>query len=364
MLVVRIVVGLAGLAVALGTVSSAIRTMVVPRGIPTVISRSVFVGLRQVFRAAVHRAPDYVVRDRRMAFYAPLGLLSLPVVWLSLVLAGYTAIYWAIEQDGLRAAFRLSGSSLLTLGFASEDGAGATVLVFTEAALGIGLLALLISYLPAIYGNFSRREAQVGLLETKAGNPPWGVTLLIRYTRIGGDERLSDTWRDWQQWFVEVEESHVSMPALPFFRSQQPDRSWVTAAGAVLDGAALLISCVRGNDSEAQILIRTGYISLRRMCDYFGIEYEPDPSPDDHISISRAEFDRAWDQMAEVGVDLRPDRDEAWTAFKGWRVNYDTCLLELAALVEAPPAPWSSDRSPAYRRTRILPRRGRRHLHG
>jgi hypothetical protein len=362
MFAVRILVCVAGLAVVVGTLSSAIRTMVVPRGIPTIIVRVVFVGLRQVFRAAVHRASDYVVRDRRMAYYAPLGLLSLPVVWLFLVLLGYTGIYWGIEQDGLRAAFRLSGSSLLTLGFASDHSLPATVAVFTEAALGIGLLALLISYLPAIYGTFSRREAEVGLLETKAGNPPWGVTMLIRYTRIDWPGGFDVTWRDWQHWFVEVEESHVSMPALTFFRSPQPDRSWVTAAGAVLDGASLIVSCFEGKpDPEAQILIRTGYITLRRLADYYGIEHDPDPKPGDPISIAKDEFDAAWTQMAEAGVTLRADREEAWRAFRGWRVNYDTCLLALAGLVEAPPAPWSSDRSPAYRRPRIIQRRRRRH---
>jgi hypothetical protein len=44
------------------------------------------------------------------------------------------------------------------------------------------------------------------------------------------------------------------------------------------------------------------------------------------------------------------DRDAAWRGFVGWRVNYDTVLLALAALTMAPPAPWSSDRSKLVRR--------------
>jgi hypothetical protein len=49
-------------------------------------------------------------------------------------------------------------------------------------------------------------------------------------------------------------------------------------------------------------------------------------------------------------VKLKRDRDQAWRDFNGWRVNYDTVLLALAAITMAPPAPWSSDRMPAYRR--------------
>jgi hypothetical protein len=43
------------------------------------------------------------------------------------------------------------------------------------------------------------------------------------------------------------------------------------------------------------------------------------------------------------------DRDGAWRAFAGWRVNYDAVLIALAGLVMAPYAPWSSDRSTTLR---------------
>jgi hypothetical protein len=51
-------------------------------------------------------------------------------------------------------------------------------------------------------------------------------------------------------------------------------------------------------------------------------------------------------EMAAAGMPLKTNRDEAWQAWKGWRVNYDVVLLNLARLVEAPPAPWVSDRTP------------------
>ena len=54
------------------------------------------------------------------------------------------------------------------------------------------------------------------------------------------------------------------------------------------------------------------------------------------------------DEMAAAGIPLLADRNAAWEAWRGWRVNYDTVLLNLARLVEAPPAPWVSDRSPVY----------------
>ena len=53
-----------------------------------------------------------------------------------------------------------------------------------------------------------------------------------------------------------------------------------------------------------------------------------------------------------TGIAVRADRDAAWADFQGWRVNYDLALVGIAALVMAPYAPWSSDRSSRYRRPR------------
>jgi len=50
--------------------------------------------------------------------------------------------------------------------------------------------------------------------------------------------------------------------------------------------------------------------------------------------------------MAAAGMPMVTDRDQAWLSFRGWRVNYDEVLLQLAQLTWAPYAPWSSDRSP------------------
>ena len=350
-----------GAVLVLGTVASALRTMVVPRAVASLIARSVFVGMRYLFRALTRGRRDYEAQDRIMAFYAPLSLVALPIAWLSIVLLGYTLAYWSLHDSSFREALHLSGSSLFTLGFAAPHDLPTLALVLTEAAAGIGLLALLITYLPSIYGVFSRRETAVALLETRAGSPPWAPTMIARYHRIGWPGGFDRVWKDWQQWFAEVEESHTSMPALAFFRSPQPDQSWVTAAGTVLDAASLVVSTVDGErDPEAQLLIRSGYVSLRRIASYFDIAFDPDPKPDDPISVTRDEFDAACERMARSGVPLRADRDQAWRDFAGWRVNYDRVLVALAGYTEAPPAPWSSDRAHPWQRPPLVRRRRRR----
>jgi hypothetical protein len=342
----EIAVFAAGAAIVAAVFLSAVSTVVVPRGVPVRLTRAVFLVMRRLFESRVRFVRTYEARDRAYALYAPLTLVTLPVVWLALVLAGYTGVFWALGHP-LREAFITSGSSLLTLGFARVHDLPSTVCAFTEAVFGLILLALLITYLPSMYGAFSRREVQVALVTTFAGSPPWAVDMLERFYRIKGLDRMdAQVWEPWTIWFVEVEETHTSLSALPFFRSPQPDRSWVTAAGVVLDAASLYCSTLDVPRSpSAELCIRTGYLSLRTIADFFAIPFDPDPAPDDPISIARDEFDAVYDRMAANGLPVRADREQAWRDFVGWRVNYDVVLVTLAGMIRAPYAQWSSDRS-------------------
>jgi hypothetical protein len=341
------------------TLLSAIMTLVVPRAIPVRISRAVFMATRALFTLRGSRARSFEARDRDMALYGPVSLFGLTATWLVLTGGGYVLMFWSLGVRPLREAIVLSGSSIYTLGFSVPPNLPTTALAFTEAGIGLVLLAMLISYLPSMYQSFSRREAAVAALDVRADTPPTAAAMLIRVSRIEGWDRLRDLWRDWEGWFVDITETHTSLPALVFFRSPHWQHSWVTAAGAVLDGASLLASTVdRPRSPDAELCIRAGYVALRRIAEYFGVEHNPDPHwPDEPISIDRREFDQVCKELAEAGVPLKADLDQAWRDFAGWRVNYDRVLLSLAALVMAPYAPWSSDRSMIVRRRPLNRRR-------
>jgi hypothetical protein len=357
LIVARIAAGIAGAAAVVVVIDAAIRTFVLPRGATVTFTRLISRGSRIVFDLIARPAASYERRDRVMALYAPVTMLLLPAVWLGCVFAAFTAIFWSVKSVPWSEAFRLSGSALFTLGFDTPRHVGPLVLTFLEAALGLGLLAMLISYLPTIYSSFSRREIAVTQLAVRAGTPPSPTEMLIRAHRTGFAERLDPLWQQWELWFVEVEETHTSIALLSFFRSPHPGRSWITASGAVLDTAALRLAVLDIDwTPDAATCIRAGYLALRAIGDLFGIPYDHDPAADDPISVTRSEFDEAYDRLVAAGVPVKLDREQAWRDFAGWRVNYDTVLLTLAGLVMAPYAMWSSDRSPARRhRPPIVP---------
>src|SRR5439155_3806764 len=225
-------------------IDSAVRTFMLPRGEAAITTRAVFVGLRVVFNRITRFTRSYEGRDRVMALFAPVGLLVLPLVWLVIVIIAFTAMFHALGVRGFERAFEMSGSSMFTLGFIRPPDLPTRILAFVEAASGLTLLALLIAYLPTIYGAFSRREVLVSQLAVRAGEPPSGVEVLARAQRMERFQLLDELWVSWQTWFAEVEETHTSLAVLTFFRSPAAHRSWVTAAGAVLDAASLRLAAV------------------------------------------------------------------------------------------------------------------------
>ena len=345
MIVVRIVAAVAGILLVLVSLRSAVRTFVLPRSARDPVTRVVFFVVRSVFDARLRWTREFAVRDRVMALFAPVATLGLVVAWGLLIGVGYAGMFWALGMP-VDLAFIESGSSLLTLGFEKPSGAAAIIAAFTEAGIGLTLVALLVSYLPAMYAAFARRESAVTLLEIRAGSPPSASELLVRVHEIGGFNGLDAYWADWQQWFVELEESHTSLAALIFFRSPQPQRSWITAAGAVLDSVALIGSVLgRGPSAQERMTLRAGVFALRRIADFFGIPYEERPDPSGPVSVRRNEFDAVYDRLKVEGLEVGVSMEQAWADFVAARVQYDEVLLALATLTMAPEAPWSSDRA-------------------
>jgi len=137
---------IAGLLTVILTLFSALSTFVLPRSARSQLNRIVFGLLRRIFNFILHFAKTYPRRDAIMAYYAPIGLMLLLPTWYLLILLGYAAMYWALGVGDLFAVFRLSGSSLFTLGFDISKTPLVTAFAFTEAMTGLMLVGLLIAY--------------------------------------------------------------------------------------------------------------------------------------------------------------------------------------------------------------------------
>ena len=342
--VARIVIGLAGALGVLVVLASAVRSVVLPKAVPARLARIAFLAVQIPLTrlAAGHtRRGRWDSRENLLSLQGPLGILSQLVVWTVLVALGFTAVLWAVEVlpfgwSGVRDAASQSGSSLSTLGIVRPRNVAGDFVGFIEAGIGLVLLALVVTYLPTIYHAFAQREAAVAKLVVRAGAPPTATALLRRSWELARFDRLEEVWNAWQDWFIDVGESHTSFPQLIFFRSHRPNTSWVTSAAAVLDAAALArTSLDREVDSRSGLTLAAGRSAFELIGAFMGIT-----PTDAEIKLSRDVYERALDELAEVGVPIAVDRDAAWAAFAAERCRYEGLLFVLAGMVEATPTDW------------------------
>jgi hypothetical protein len=138
-----------------------------------------------------------------------------------------------------------------------------------------------------------------------------------------------------------VSESHSNYPGLIWFRSPVSRRSWLVSLVAMMDSAALYHSVSPDQTPrQARLCLAMGIRTMRAVARALKIPFEDDPLPTAEIRLTRAEFDDGLRRLAEVKWPMERDADEAWSNFKGWRVNYEPIVDELTRLILPPPAPW------------------------
>ncbi|HKC28743.1 MAG TPA: hypothetical protein VKB75_12095 [Jatrophihabitans sp.] len=340
-----------GLAIIAATLFSVVGTLVVPRGVTSHISRACDRLVDFTFRMATRPVRHYEVRDRVLAWQAPITLLVRLAVWLGLLAVGFGLLLLPTVNGVMTRAFSDAGSSMFTLGYAAPTGGGGTVVEYVAAFTGLVVVGLQVGYLPTIYAAFNRRETEVTLLISRAGVPAWGPEILAR-TRWGiydADSRavLNELFTTWERWAAEVAESHTTYLTLTRLRSPRPMSHWLTSLIAVMDAAALHLSLAPSREPKlaARLCLRMGFVALEQLARAMRLPISGgEPNPDAPISVSLEEFVAATAMLRELGYPVEVSDDVAWPNFRGWRANYDTPALLLARQLDAPPALWTGSR--------------------
>jgi hypothetical protein len=354
---VRVLLGVAGAVVVLGIFSSVLRTLVIPRPTSSGFTQLVQRLVHRPFQWVADRLSSAEAKDRVLAPVAPLSVVVTLIGWLASLLIGYALLEAAISRLDVKQALIESGSSLLTLGFASGTRSTLNAIDFCAAASGPIVIGLQVGYLPALYGAYQRRETEVTLLQARAGSPPWGPEILARYAQVELLDSLTELFRTWERWSAGVSESHTTYPVLIHFRSPKATRNWLIALLSVMDAAALRLAFNPSQPTaEVRMALRAGFVCLREIADIRGFPYENDPHPDDPVQLPYDDFLEGVARMRTQGYRMERTPQEAWPHFRGWRVNYESLVYRLARDIDAVPAPWSGPRrTPVRIRTPLTP---------
>ena len=338
----RVLATVGGIVLIVGMLTDAIATLIVTQGTsglwrPTRIFYAVTWRATRALAARLgDRSGEYLLN-----IYPALSLLGLLVLWLAGLMIGWSLVYWGLDQriGGTTEWGTLvyyAGTSLVTPVFGSAHGGVVRMLTLLETLTGVVTIALMISYLPALYGAYSRREARLLTLDDPLGGRITPVRVIALAAPDGDVEMLFHTLGEWQMWVADLLESHVSYPMLALFRSQHPGQSWVTALGVVTDAATLTSACVEGaGEREPYFLYRRGRRAILEISSRLHV-------PRTHLPASwlvPANFEAAWQQLEATGLPLR-HKAEAWSDLQILRTAYGDELERLIDFLVAPRGFW------------------------
>jgi hypothetical protein len=332
---------LAGGLLVLVVVSDAVGTLVVTQGrsAPWRPTRLWYTGTWRAARALASRLP-FEASETILSVYPALSLLGLLLLWLVGLTLGWALLYWGIElKPGGTGDFGTvvyySGTALLTPAFGTAHGAGQRILTLIETLTGLGTIALMISYLPALYGSYSKREARLLTLDDPLGSRMTPVRVIAVHAGDGELDLLYRFFAEWELWIAEVLESHVSYPMLALFRSQHRGQSWITALGVVTDAATLTCACIKGAEQrEPYFAHRRGRRAVIEIAERLHV---PPAAPDNWLTV--ANFDIAWETLLGLGLPLN-EKPEAWEQIQRLRNSYGNRLQELMDFLLAPRGFW------------------------
>src|SRR5919202_2312387 len=289
--------GIGGLLLVVAILYDVFLTVVVPRRAPRTgrllrLSGYLISGLWSVWRWTGLRQTSPDRREAILGSFGALVVMLLLVAWIAALVIGYGLLLDALrdqvrpQPENLGAALYFAGTALLTLGFGDFVGMSglARTITLVAAATGLGMFALVITFLFTLYGSFQRREVAVVVLEAGAGAPPSGVTLLETYAVAGLRDDLPRMFSEWQAWAAEVLDSHLAYPLLAYFRSSHDNESWISSLGAVMDAATLVLTTIEGGPKGwAKLARNVGAHCLEDLVSYFRLTAVPE------VGVERAE---------------------------------------------------------------------------
>lgn len=370
----RWVIGLAG-AVLLATVLwDAFETIILPRRVSGRFRLTKFF-YRATWRPWRAIAPFLPRRlgDAFLSFYGPLSLLLLLALWAAGIVLAFGMLQWAAGSalimasgsPGFGTDVYLSGTTFFTLGLG--DVAPSTTLAKTltvvEAGTGFAFLAAVIGYFPVIYQAFSRREMAISLLDARAGSPPTAGELLWRYRWDRRGRALGELLQEWERWAADVLESHLSYPALAYFRSQHYNQSWLGALTTILDSSAFVMVELEGRCVRQAAL--TFAMARHAVVDLTQVFSTPPREPAQRLTD--AELSRLRARLAEAGLRLRDDAGATGAPeLAALRRMYEPYVAALARYLEVTLPPWMRQverpdnwQTSAWERPKPLPDPGR-----
>ena len=338
-IVVRIGTTLAGLALVLTFLCSALKVAVVNNRRGDWLARRIgWIVHTALARPSLKQKTFDRVQDV-LAWVFPLYIVLLIVVWFGLVQIGFSLLIWSFQAEhNLLQAVIASGSALSTLGFLTPPDIAGQLLAIPEGAMGLGIVVFFFTFIPGYQTAIQVRQVRVAWLyaRTRLGGGKFGlVDWLLRDNSTAAE--LTGFWEDWEGWFRNLGETHSVAPVLCFVPSVHRGQSWLAAAAAILDSSSLCLATLDTKEPSATAICHaTGVATLRVLAAELTKPLAGTALPSQIASLQRAEFDMAYERMIALGARIERDRDDCWSKFSQLQSEYESSVSALAEILVIP----------------------------
>ena len=309
------------------------------------IARGIYQAVWRPWRRLAHLMRP-IRADALLGYFGPFALILELAVWVLGLMVGYTCVQWA---GGGSFDLAFSAGTFLSASF-QPVGSWHRAIGLLEAATGVGVLFIVIGYLPSVYSAYSLREIAISRLSTRAGAPPSAAGLLVH-----GRDEVESTLQEAERWATEMMETHLAYPLLAYYRSQHIGQSWLSALTAIVDTSAVVLAAAEDGAEgtrAADLAFRVGRHALADLAHQLadGADGQERELTDEDTADLRGLLEASGLALVPVG-ECRERLDRL-------RTEYEPNAAKLAHQLALRLPPWRPDEqallrrklAPAYRR--------------
>lgn len=292
-------------------------------------------------------------RHRALSKIGPLLMPSIIIVFISVLVTGFALIYLprletdfkideASQTGRIFQAFYISGVTFLTIGYGDFVPISTLTrsLAVVEAATGLAIISLSVTYLLSVYGALERKRAVALKFYHQARQGADIAGFVASHFARGRFHGLTEALRESTRDLQEQLESHMEHPVLHYFHPPEIYKSFPRALFVVLETVAILDAHLdekeyieAGDHPDVLVAGDNACYVLAELIAALSLQTgatESFESEAETVRRRRKSFDRAMKILQKAQIKTRADDERAFLEYSEDRARWEPQLFRFA----------------------------------
>ena len=295
-------------------------------------------------------------RHRLLNMIGPLLLPLLIIVYIVLLALSFALVYYPHMPSGFHFsvphpepgwvdAVYFSGCTLTTIGYGDIVAREAPLrfVALSEAATGLALISLAITYLLTVYTALERKRSVAVSLYHQAGEGADVARFIAHYFVDGRFYGLRDALRTVTRDLQGLLESHIDHPVIHYFHPVEVYKSLPRMLFLLLEICAVIRAALDREENldlrnypEVRTLEAGARHVLKQMVDSLDLERREGPrrtteeEKRDDERRWRRRYEQTLARLNESAIKTRDDAEQGWEEYRAQREEWESKLRRLA----------------------------------